>query len=129
MMIRILRIGLLALTLIAVTVACGQPLPEGCSGLVKDPQFTYAETGTAKCYALSGTVVGVDTTRYAMPSTIVLEVDEGGRRTVDVQVTPEDAGNRVWQVGDQFDEVVLIAPLSGGLEVVHFYLLEEDRRK
>ncbi len=129
MMIRILRMGLLALTLIAVTVACGQPLPEGCSGLVKDPQFTYAETGTGKCYALSGTVTRLDTTRYAQPTNVVLVVDENGRRTVDVLARPEDAGNRIWQVGDQFDEVVLIAPLSGGLEVVHFYLLEEDRRK
>ena len=99
--------ALAAIQVIAVscsneTPTANQDLPVWCSGLVDSTPFERDDLG--QCYALSGVVVGVDTSSGDGMLAYV-EIDAGEWLPAKVVMAPECS---TWEVGDQFDEEVKI---------------------
>ena len=91
------------------TPTANQGLPVWCSAVVDSPPFEREDVG--QCYALSGVVVGVDTSS-GDGTLAYVEVDEGESRPAKVAMSPECS---TWAVGDPFDEAVEIVARVGGL--------------
>ena len=104
--------GLAAIQVIAIACSSGTPtasrdLPVWCLGLVDS--FPFERDDLGQCYALSGVVVGVDTSS-GDGTLAYVAVDEGESRPAQVSMSSECS---TWEVGDTFDEeVTIVARIS-----------------